>query len=136
MVLKKNDIWRVCIDFNDLNESCLKDCFSIPRIDQIVDATMGHKLLTFMDAYSGYNQIPMYPLDSEKTTFITHNGIYCYNVIPFGLKNAEAIYQRMVSWVFEPLIESAMEVYVDNMFVKSKERIEHMQYLDEAFHLI
>ena len=97
MVLKKNDKWRVCINFNDLYESCPQDCFPIPRIDQIVDATMGHKLLTFMDAYFGYNQIPMYPLDSKKTTFITHNGIHCHNVIPFSLKNVGAIYQRMVS---------------------------------------
>ena len=70
------------------------------RIDQLVDSTAGYKLLTFMDAFSGYNQIQMAEEDQEKTAFITSQGLYCYKVMPFGLKNAGATYQRMVNRMF------------------------------------
>ena len=85
LVKKKNGKWRVCIDFTNLNEACPKDPFPLPRIDQTVDATAGSELLSFMDAYSGYNQIHMYPPDQEKTAFLTDRGIYCYKMMPFGL---------------------------------------------------
>lgn len=92
LVKKHNGKWRVCIDFSNLNQACPKDSFPLPRIDQLVDATTGQELLSFMDAYSGYNQIPMHPSDEENTSFITDRGLYCYKVIPFGLKNAGATY--------------------------------------------
>ena len=82
----------ICVDFTDLNRACPKDSFPLPRIDQLVDSTTGHKLLTFMDALSGYNQIMMAEEDQEKTSFITSQGLYCYKVMPFGLKNAGATY--------------------------------------------
>ena len=84
------------IDFNDMNEACPKDIFPLPHIDQIVDATSGHKMLSFMDAFSYYNQIPMYPPDLKKTTFITLFGTFCYHVVTFGLKNARVTYQRLM----------------------------------------
>ena len=93
IVKKKNGKWRVCIDFTDLNKACPKDSFPLPHIDRLVDATAGHELLSFMDAFSRYNQILMHPDDQEKTAFITERGIYCYKVMPFGLKNAGATYQ-------------------------------------------
>ena len=80
------------MDFTDLNEACLKDSFPLPRIDQIVDASAGYGILSFLDAFSDYHHIPMYSPDAEKTTFITPHRLYCYNVIPFGLKNARATY--------------------------------------------
>ena len=76
------------MDYTDLNEACPKDSFPLPRIDQIVDATAGHRILSFLDAFSRYLQIPMHQSDSKKTTFITAHGLYFYNVMPFGLKNA------------------------------------------------
>ncbi|RVW31047.1 Transposon Ty3-I Gag-Pol polyprotein [Vitis vinifera] len=69
--------------------------FPLPRIDQIVDSTSGQGMLSFLDAFSGYHQIPMSPDDEEKTAFITPHGLYCYKVMPFGLKNAGATYQRL-----------------------------------------
>ena len=72
MVKKINRKWRMCVDFTDLNNACLKDSFPLPRIDQLVDSTAGHKLLTFMDAFFGYNQIQMVEEDQEKTAFITN----------------------------------------------------------------
>ena len=87
MVTKANGKWRMCVDFTDLNMVCPKDSFPLPQINQLIDSTTGHKLLTFMDAFSGYNQIQMSKEDQKKTTFITSQGLYCYRVMPFGLKN-------------------------------------------------
>ena len=82
----------MCVDFTDLNKACPKDSFPLPRIDQLVDSTIGHKLLTFMNAFSRYNQIKMVEEDQEKTTFITSQELYCCKVMPFKLKNAGATY--------------------------------------------
>jgi len=84
-----------------------------------VEAIAGHELLNFMDAYFDYHQIMMHPPDEDKTTFITGRRIYCCKVMPFGLKNVGATFQRMVNKVFKSLIGSTMEVYVDDMLVKS-----------------
>ena len=91
LVKKANGKWRLCIDFTDVNKACPKDNFPLQRIDLIVDATADHEL-SFMDAFSGYNQIGMDPDDQEKTLFITAQGTYCYRVMPFRLKNAGATY--------------------------------------------
>ena len=82
----------MCVDFTDLNKARPKDSFPLPRIDQLVDSIAGHKLLTFMDAFSRYNQIKMVEVEQEKTAFITSQRLYCYKVMPFGLKNAGATY--------------------------------------------
>ena len=123
----------MCVDFTDLNRACPKDSFLLPRINQLVDSTTGHKLLIFMDAFSRYNQIKMVEEDQEKTEFITSQGLYCYKVMPFGLKNAEATYQRLVNKMFSKQIDKNMEVYVDDMLVKSKEELTHLDDLRETF---
>ena len=94
----------MCVDFTELNKACLKDSYPLPRIDQLVDSTTGHKLLSFMDAFSGYNQIRMDGVDQEKTSFVISQGLFCYEVMPFGLKNAGATYQRLVNHMFRPQI--------------------------------
>ena len=99
VIPKKNGKWRVCLDYSNLNDACLKDTFP-PRLDQIVDAMAGHQLLSFLDLYFGYNQILMHPPDLADTTFITPTRMYCYNVMPFGLKNVGATYQGMMSRIF------------------------------------
>ena len=136
VVLKKGNKWRVCVDYTDLNDACPKDSFPLPRIDQIVDASAGHGMLSFLDSFSGYHQIPMHPLDAEKTSFSTPHGLYCYNVMPFGLKNAWATYQRLVTKMFRPLLDSTMEVYIDDMLVKSKQRPDHAAHLQQTFDLL
>ena len=96
----------------------------------------GYELLSFMDAYSGYNQIKMHPTDEDKTAFTTGRAIYCNKVMPFGLKKAEATFQRMVNKLFKELIGNTMEVYVDDMLLKSLDRSDHVKHLEEAFALL
>ncbi|XP_058092510.1 uncharacterized protein LOC131238952 [Magnolia sinica] len=120
MLMKKaNANWRVYMDYSDLNKACPKDSFPLSRIDQLVNSTTGHELLTFMDAYSSYNQIAMHPPDKQKMTFVTNKGLYCYQVMSFSLKNAGTTYQRLVNQMFAQQIGQTMEVYVDDMLVKS-----------------
>ncbi|XP_013624816.1 PREDICTED: RNA-directed DNA polymerase homolog [Brassica oleracea var. oleracea] len=119
MVKKKNGKWHICVDFTDLNKACPKDSYPLPHIDRFVESTVGNKLLTFMDSFSGYNKILMHPDDREKTAFITDRGTYCYKVMPFGLKNAGATYQRLVNRMFTDKLSDTMEVYIDDMLVKS-----------------
>ena len=112
LVKKANSKWRLCIYFTNVNRACPKYSFPLSRIDLIVDATAGHELLSFMDAISGYNHISMDPNDQEKTSFIIGQGTYCYRVMPFGLKNAGATYQRLVNRMFQKKIGTIMEVYI------------------------
>ena len=135
VVPKKGGKRRVCVDYTDLNDSCPKDNFPLPHIDQIVDASSGPGMLSFLDAFSGYHQIPMYQPDAEKTTFITPHGLFCYNVMSFGLKNVGATYQRLVTKMFKPLLGKTMEVYIGDMLIKSNQHPDHVTHLQEAFDL-
>ena len=121
MVKKANSKSRMYVDFTDLNKAYPKDSYLLPRIDQLVDSTAGHKLLSFMDAFSRYNQIRMDEADQEKTSFVTSQALFYYKVMPFGLKNAGATYQRLVNHMFRPQIGRNIEVYVDDMLVKSQD---------------
>ena len=94
---------------------------------------MGHKLLSFMDTFSGYNQIRMDYADQEKTSFVMSQGLFCYKVMPFGLKNAGATYQRLVNHTFHPQIGRNVEVYIDDMLVKSQDEEKHPDDLQEMF---
>ncbi|XP_041015028.1 uncharacterized protein LOC121257847 [Juglans microcarpa x Juglans regia] len=99
VVLVKNakEKWQMCANFIDLNKACPKDSFPLPCINLIVDSTTGHPFLSFMDAYSGYNQIRINLDDEEKTSFVTDRGLYYYKAMSFGLKNVGATYQRLVN---------------------------------------
>ncbi|XP_065049834.1 uncharacterized protein LOC135679779 [Musa acuminata AAA Group] len=133
LVKKHNGSWRMCVDYTSLNQACPKDCYPLPRIDQLVDATAGHARLSFMDAFSGYNQIRMAPEDQRHTAFITNLGAYFYKVMPFGLKNAGATYQRTINKIFAQQIGRNLEVYVDDMIVKSRVSGDHLTDLSETF---
>ena len=129
MVKKENGKWRMCVDFTDLNKVCPKDSYPLPRIDQLMDSIAGHKLLSFMDAFSGYNQIRMDEADQEKTSFVTSQGLFCYEVMSSGLKNVGVTYQRLVNHMFRPQIGRNVEVYVDDMLVKSLDEGKHLDNL-------
>ncbi|XP_012836530.1 PREDICTED: uncharacterized protein LOC105957147 [Erythranthe guttata] len=133
LVAKPGGKWRMCIDFRDLNAACPKDHYPLPRIDQLVDATAGCELLSMMDASQGYHQVRLDVIDQPKVSFITSGGTYCYQVMPFGLKNAGATYQRLVDKVFAKQLGRNLEVYVDDMLVKSREATSHIADLAETF---
>ena len=92
MVKKAKRKWRMCVDFTDLNRACPKDSYPLLRIDTLVDLMARHELLSFMDAFSGFNQIKMNKYDQERTSFVMSQGLFCYKVMPFGLKNVDATY--------------------------------------------
>ncbi|KAM1248367.1 hypothetical protein ACFX2J_044188 [Malus domestica] len=123
----------MCIDYTDLNKGCPKDSFPLPLIVRLIDSMAGCELLSFKDAYSGYNQILMNPPDQEHTTFTIDSGLCCYKVMPFSLKNARVTYQRLVNSMFAEQIGKNMEVYVDDVLVKSKHADQHITNLYETF---
>jgi hypothetical protein len=126
----------MCVDFTDLNKACPKDSFPLPLIDLLVDSTSGHKLLSFMDAFSRFNQIHLDDADQEKKAFITDRGLYCYKMIPFGLKKVGATYQRLVNKMFRDQIGRNVEVYVDDIVVKSTQALSHIADLSETFKML
>ncbi|GAU51332.1 hypothetical protein TSUD_412790 [Trifolium subterraneum] len=124
---------RMCVDYRDLNKATPKDDFPLPHIDVLVDNTTKSKVFSFMDGFSGYNQIKMAVEDREKTAFITPWGTFCYKVMPFGLTNAGATYQRGMTTLFHDMMHKEIEVYVDDMIVKSGTEEEHVEYLLKMF---
>jgi hypothetical protein len=119
-VPKANGKLWMCIDYTSLNKACPKDPYPLPRIDQIMDSTSGCDLLSFLDAYSGFHQIQMVREDRKHTAFVTVDGLYCYVVMPYGLKNALPTFVRAMSKTFGDLIRDKVEVYVDDIVVKTK----------------
>ena len=102
----------MCVDYTNLNKHCPKDPFGLPRIDEVVNSTVGYELLSFLDCYSSYQQITLKEEDQIKTSFITPFGAYCYTTMSFGLKNGRATYQRA--------IQMCLEAYIDDVVIKSK----------------
>ena len=104
MVKKANGNWRMCVDFTNLNKACPKDSYPLSRVDILVDSIVRHQLLSFM----------------EKTSFITSQGLFCYKVMLFGLKNAGMTYQRLMNKMFTHQVGRNVQVYVDDKLVKSR----------------
>src|ERR1043165_9347489 len=132
-VPKKDGKVRMCFDYRDLNKAFPKDDFPLPHIDLLIDRMAGHEMVSLTDLAAGYNQILMHGPDKEKTSFISEWGTFCYRVMPFGLKNAGATYQRMATTVFHDMIHQEVEVYVDDMIVKSKTPEGHLEALEKFF---
>ena len=132
-VEKKDGRIRVCVDYRDLNKASPKDDFPLPHIDVLVDSTAGFELFSFMDGFSGYNQIKMSDRDKEKTAFITPWGTFHYRVMPFGLKNAGATYQRAIVTLFHDLMHKEIEIYVDDMIAKTRCGEDHIEALKRLF---
>ena len=130
---KKNGQIRCCLDFRNLNKACPKDEFFLSNINLLVDSAVGSSMFSFIDGYSGYNQIQMVAKDAEKTTFRTPIGNFFYNVMPFGLKNAGATYQCTMTAIFHDMMYQEMEDYVDNIVVNSKTRVGHFQVHKRVF---
>jgi hypothetical protein len=123
----------VCVDYTSLNKHCPKDPFPLPRIDQIIDSTAGCARLSFLDAYFGYNQIKLKKQDEEKIAFITPYGVFCYQVMPFGLKNAGETYQRMMQNCLESQIGRNIQVYINDVVITTRQEESLISDLAETF---
>ena len=121
------------VDFTDLNKACPNDPFPMSKIEQLVDATVSHPRMSFLDSFQGYHQIPLALDDQEKTAFVTPVGNYHYKVMPFGFKNAGSTYQRMMTRMFESQLGKNIEIYIDDMVMKSKVVSEHLGDLGNIF---
>nr|GEX69499.1 reverse transcriptase domain-containing protein [Tanacetum cinerariifolium] len=133
MVKKHDDSWRLCVDFTDSNKACPQDCYTLLEIDWKVESLCGYHFKCFLDAYKGYQQIQLVESDEEKTAFHTGQGVYCYTKMPFSLKNASATYQRLVDKAFDSQIGQNIEVYIDDLVVKSHTEAEMLRYIGETF---
>ncbi|GKV18329.1 hypothetical protein SLEP1_g28727 [Rubroshorea leprosula] len=133
LVKKANGKWWMYIDYTNFNQAYPKDCYPMPNIDKLVEVASGNERLSLLDAYSSYHQVLMALEDEEKTSFYAGDEIYCYVIMPFGLKNAGATYQKMVTIVFRAQIGRNLEVYVDDIVVKSLKAEDHLTDLEETF---
>jgi hypothetical protein len=125
---KKQGTICVCIDFCDLNHACPKDNFPTPFNDQIIDDCADHEALSFMDGFSGYNQIQIHPTYQYKTTFTTLWVTFSYRFMPFGLKNVGAMFQRAMTYVFHDLACIILS-YLDDLIAQSKRQTQHLDDL-------
>ena len=132
-VLKKSGEMQICVDYKDLNKVSPKDDFSLPNIHILLDNTAGHEIESFTDCFARYHQILMVEEDREKTVFITSWGTFCYRVMAFGLKNTGATCQRTMTTLFHDMIRKEMEVYVDDIIIKSKRVEDHLIDLEKLF---
>ena len=132
VVPKKNGKLRVCVDYRKLNAQIVKDPFPLPFTDMMLDEVAGHQMYNFMDGYSGYNQLALALEDREKTTFITEWGAFMYLVMPFGLCNAPATFQRCMMVIFADFLHKFLAIFVDDFTVYSQQQ-QHLLYLRMVF---
>ena len=136
--MKKNGKLRVCVDFRNFSAATPKDMYVMPIADMLVDSTANNKLLSFMDGFSGYNQILIVVDEISKTVFrcLGSLGTFEWLVMPFGLKNASSAYQRAINAIFHDMLGYHMEIYIDDIVVKSKKAIEHVNHLRKSFEMM
>jgi hypothetical protein len=132
IVPQKNGKWRICVDFRELNKSTHRDYFPLPFIDQVLDTLSEKKYFSFLDGFSGYNQIQLAPEDQENTSFTCSWGTYAYRVLPFGLCNAPTTFQRDVLAIFSDLTNDCVEVYMDDFTVHRKDFQEDLTSLEKV----
>ncbi|XP_034229479.1 uncharacterized protein LOC117638438 [Prunus dulcis] len=132
---RKTGVVRICVDYRNLNEASPKDEYPMPMADMLIDGAAHNQMLSFMDGNAGYNQIMMAEQDIHKTAFMCpgHIGAFEYTVMPFGLRNAGATYQRAMNSIFHDMIGHSLEVYIDDVVIKSPEEGNHISSLRKAF---
>ena len=133
MIKKASGKWRMCVDFTDLKKACPTNSYPLLQVDVLVDFIARHQLLSFMDAFSGCNQIRMHEANQEKTSFVISQGLFYYKMMPFGLKNVGATYQGLMNKMFAQQMGRNVQVYMDDMLVKSRKEEDHLENLRETF---
>jgi Reverse transcriptase (RNA-dependent DNA polymerase)/RNase H-like domain found in reverse transcriptase len=134
LVAKPDGSTRLCVDYRRLNAITVRDSYPLPRMDECIESLVDAKIFTTLDCNSGYWQIPVRPEDREKTTFTSHEGLYWFLRVPFGLSNAPATFQRFVDITLSGLTWKSCLVYLDDIIVFSRTPAEHMAHLDAVFH--
>jgi hypothetical protein len=135
LVQKKDGRWWVCMDFRDLNRATPKDGYPMPVAETLINVAVDNKILSFMDGNAGYNQIFMALVDIHKTAFRAPGamGLFKYMVMTFGLKNASATYQHAMNYIYHDLISKLVEIYIDDIVVKSTSTEGHLEDLHQVF---
>ena len=129
---KKNNSYRFCIDYRKVNAVTKSDAYPLPRIDELLERYQTAKWFTSMDLASGFHQVEMEESDKEKTAFICSEGLYEFNVMPFGLKNAPGTFQRMMDKILKEYIGDFVEIYVDDIMIYSRNLEEHIQHIEKV----
>ena len=131
---KKDGSKRLCIDYRGLNNITVKDAYPLPRIDAALDYMVGSTIFTKLDLYSGYHQIRIHPKHCPRTAFNTEFGSFQFKVLPFGLCNAPATFQRMMNLIFADLLHKFVEVYIDDIVIYSTSPEQHLRHVGEVLH--
>ena len=133
VVPKKNGKLRVCVNLKKVNAATVRDHYPLPITDHVLEQVAGKEAYSFLDGFSGYNQLSIAPMDQHETAFATQWGTFAYRVMPFGLTNAPATFQRLMCHIFKEFLRKFLEVYVDDLCVHSKDQKEHLQQLKKIF---